>query len=44
MPLPSGFYLSKESKQIRTYEIPERQKQVIGEAKCIAIELLEELL
>ena len=44
MPLPPGFYLAKEQRQVTHYRIPERQRILIGEARCVAIELIEEIL
>jgi hypothetical protein len=44
MPMPPGFYASQEQRQIKTFEIPAKLRKVMGEAKCCAIEVLDDIL
>ena len=44
MELPTGFVLSKEMEQVKEYGIPASARKTIGEAKSIALEILDELL
>ena len=44
MELPTGFVLSKEMEQVKEYSIPPSARKVMGEAKSIALEIIDELL
>ena len=44
MPMPPGFYAAQEQKQVKSHEIPAKLRRVMGEAKCCAIEVLEDIL
>ena len=44
MELPTGFVLSKEMEQVKEYSIPPSTRKTIGEAKAMALEILDELL
>lgn len=42
--LPSGFVLSKELQQVKTYGVPDSARKVFGASKTMAIEILDEIL
>jgi len=44
MPLPAGFYLSKEMRQFETFAIPDEARPILGDPKCMALEVLDSIL